>query len=303
MMSFFEIQSTIGEIENNSLLFEEKNFLKRIETIDFIAFQIIGEIDKLLLEKPQQENMMLLKYRAEKVKAALQKIDVKLFQKLRENIGRERHSGKGFKNLISEYFDFNLYYSEHQEEIGYDNLDIFINQLFYLQSMPELTIELEPEMVYYQKTPARIVFELTEKCDFAEEDVFFDLGSGLGQVAILINFLTGIKTKGIEIEPSFCDYARRCAAEFKLSNVSFINDDARNADYSEGTIFFMFTPFKGKILDDVLEILRQQSEQRKIKIITYGHCTAHVASQSWLEFATPNNDEIFKLSVFKSSHD
>ena len=114
-MRSFEIQSTIEEIENNSLLFEEKNFLKRIETIDFIAFLIIGEIEKLLLEKSQQENMTLLKYRTEKVIAALQKIDVKLFQKLRENIRKERHSGKEFKNLISEYFDFNLYHSEHQE--------------------------------------------------------------------------------------------------------------------------------------------------------------------------------------------
>jgi hypothetical protein len=29
--------------------------------------------------------------------------------------------------------------------------------------------------------------------------------------------------------------------------VEFINVDARQADYSEGTVFFMFTPFRGEI--------------------------------------------------------
>lgn len=106
----------------------------------------------------------------------------------------------------------------------------------------------------------------------------------MGQVAILVNLLAGITTKGIEFEPSFCEYAKGCVAELSLSNVSFINIDARKADYYEGTIFFMFTPFKGEILREVLEILRKESLLRKIKIITYGPCTAQVALENWLDW-------------------
>jgi SAM-dependent methyltransferase len=210
------------------------------------------------------------------------------------------YPGKEFKSLVNQYFDFNSACNKDQEEIGYDNLDIFINRLFPFETMPEQTKDLEPEMVYYQKTPARMVFELVEKSGFTKEDVFFDLGSGLGQVAILVNLLTGISVKGIEFEPAFYEYARDCAMELNLFNVTFINVDARKADYSEGTVFFMFTPFRGEMLQEVLDLLRKESLLRKIKIITYGPCTAQVALQSWLDFAAPKDDHIYKLGVFSS---
>jgi len=126
------------------------------------------------------------------------------------------------------------------------------------------------------------------------------LGSGLGQVTILINLLAGITARGIEFEPAFCDYAGDCAANLSLSNVTFINADARKADYSEGTVFFMFTPFRGEILQEVLEMLRKESLRRKIKIITYGPCTPLVAFQNWLNFATPGGNDLYRLGFFSS---
>ncbi|MFA6083673.1 class I SAM-dependent methyltransferase [Mucilaginibacter sp.] len=298
--AIFEIQLYIKAIEENVALYKEKSFEKRIESVDFIEFHVIDQIEGLLRKADQPDELIGLKYHAEKIKAELEKIDINLFQKLQANIRAGGYTRKGFKNLINEYVDFNLDDNQRQEEIGYDNLDIFINGLFPFQDMPEQTKELEPEMVYYQKTPARIVIELAEKSHFMNEDVFFDLGSGLGQVAILINLLAGITVKGVEFEPAFCNYARDCAAALNLSDVTFINTDARKADYSEGTVFFMFTPFRGEILQDVLEILRKESLHRKIKIITYGPCTAQVALQSWLSSADPYNGNIYKLGVFSS---
>jgi len=299
-MTVFEIQSHIEEIEHNSSLYEEKSFDKRIEVIDFLEFHIIDQIECLLQKTEQPDDLILLKFRVEKVKSQLEKIDINLFQKLRANVRKGKYTGQAFRNLVNEYVDFDLGNNAHQQEAGYDNLDIFINGLFLFQSMPEQTKDLEPEMVFYQKTPARIVFELVEKCPFTKDDVFFDLGSGLGQVAMLVNLLAGITVKGVEFEPVFCDYAQNCASELNLSGVTFVNADARNADYSQGTVFFMYTPFGGEMLQEVLELLRKESLLRKIKLITYGPCTAEVASQSWLNFAVPKNDNIYKLSIFNS---
>jgi hypothetical protein len=299
-LTIFEIRSYIGEIEKDPSLYEEKSFDKRMEVIDFIGFQVIDQIEELLQTTPQPDKLILLKCRAEKIKAELEEIDSKLFQRLQATIRIGGYTGKEFKDLVTEYVDFNIDSTQLQEETGYDNLDIFINGLSLLQAMPEQTKDLEPEMVYYQKTPARFVFELVERSHFTKEDVFFDLGAGLGQVAILVNLLAGIRAKGIEFEPAFCDYARDCAAALNLSNVTFLNVDARKADYSEGTIFFMFTPFKGEILQEVLELLRKESLRRKIKIITYGPCTAQVALQSWLDFTTPEDNNMYKLSYLNS---
>ncbi|MDB5025178.1 MAG: Histone methylation protein [Mucilaginibacter sp.] len=299
-MAVFEIQSAIEATEKNSLLYEEKSFDYRIEIIDFLGFHLIDQIDDLLRKTAESGPLILLKYRVEKVKSELEKIDSNLFQRLQANIRIGGYAAKEFKELINEYVHFNPDNTEHQEEAGYDNLDIFINGLFPLQIMPEPTKDLEPDMVYYQKTPARIVFELVKQAHFRKEDVFFDLGSGLGQVAVLVNLLAGITAKGVEFEPAFCEYASDCAAKLNLSNVTFINADARKTDYSEGTVFFMYTPFRGEILQEVLEVLRKESLRRKIKIITYGPCTAQVALQSWLDFSALKNGSIYKLGVFTS---
>jgi hypothetical protein len=298
--AIFEIRSDLEAVENNSLLYEDKNFEKRMEVADFIGFHIIDRIEELLRKTSESDQLILLKYRAEKILAELEEIDIRLFQKLRANIRARGCRGKEFKILVSEYVDFDLSDNEHQEEPGYDNLDIFINGLLSFQPMPEQTKDLEPEMVYYQKTPARIVFELAERGGFGKEDVFFDLGSGLGQAAILVNLLTGVTVRGIEFEPAFCAYAADCAAALNLSRVTFINADARKADYSEGTVFFMFTPFRGEMLQEVLAVLRKESQLRKIKIITYGPCTTQAALQSWLNFTGPKDDNIYKLGFFRS---
>jgi tRNA/tmRNA/rRNA uracil-C5-methylase (TrmA/RlmC/RlmD family) len=292
-MDILEIQAYIDDIEKNAALYEEKNFDQRMEIEDFLGL--------LVPDRPDQpDQLSLLHARTVKVRSELEEIDKKLFQQLREGIRRGRYRGKEFKNLIHDYVDFNVEGNEQQEDMGYDNLDAFINGLSLFQPMPEQTKALEPEMVYYQKTPARTVFELVEKVSFGKEDVFFDLGSGLGQVAILVNLLAGITVRGIEFEPAFCDYAMDCAADLNLSNVTFINIDARAADFSEGTIFFMFTPFKGEILQAVLAALKKESLQRKIKIITYGPCTVQVGLQNWLEPITPLADNIYSLAVFSS---
>lgn len=298
--AILEIESHIREIEKDFLLYEEKNFDTRIDAIDLLDFHIIGEIEGLLNKAAQTDKLILLKLRAEKAMGTLEEINANLFKKLRGKICMEKCRGEKFKDLIKEYVDFKISHNNHQEEAGYDNLDVFINGLLPYKAIPEQTKELESEMVYYQKTPARIVFELAESAHFMNNDVFFDLGSGLGQVAILVNLLSGIKVNGVEFEPAFCGYARECAVELNLPDVTFINADAREADYSAGTIFFMYTPFSGKMLQEVLEILRKESLKRKIKIITYGPCTNRVALQSWLNFGNSKADSIYKPCIFTS---
>jgi len=296
----FEMQSDIAGIEENVSIYEEKNFEERIDVIDFIGFRVIDQITELIGTATEPGELILLEYRAAKIKSGLEEIEVNLFQRLRTYIRANAYTRKQFKEMVSEYVSFDSGAQQQQEEPGYDNLDIFINSLFLIKTMPEQTRELEPEMIYYQKTPARIIFELVEKADFRDEDVFFDLGSGLGQVVILVNLLTGIRSKGIEFEPAFCAYADDCAAGLNLRAVEFMNVDARKADYSEGTVFFMFTPFKGEMLQEVLELLRRESLGRKIKLITYGPCTAQVALQRWLNCITPKSANIYKLAVFSS---
>ncbi|AYB29140.1 class I SAM-dependent methyltransferase [Chryseolinea soli] len=295
-----EMKTCLEAIGKNPALFSEDNFKDRMDAIEFIECQVLGQLELMLQKTDDPDQLTVLKQGAENVRSRLEKTNVALFERLRENIRSKRYTENDFRNLIHEYVESDLNPVGQREAIGYDNLDIFLNGLSTFLPMPEPTKHLEPEMVHYQKTPARIILELAEKSTFTKEDVFFDLGSGLGQVAILVNLLSGVPARGVEFEPAFCQYASACASQLNLSNVTFIHADAREVDYSEGTVFFLYTPFEGKMLQTVLGILEKESRDRKIKIFTYGPCTIKVAEQGWLDFFGTDVNDLYALGVFHS---
>ena len=299
-MVIYEIQSDIEAIQKNSALYEETNLNSRIEAIDYIEFNIIDRIDGLLQTINPPEELVPLKQYAQRVKRQLEDIDDNLFQRLRADIRTGGYTGTALKGLIDKYIGHNSKDSRQQDDLGYDSLDVFINSLLLTNPAPVETKVREPEMVYYQQTPARIIFELVEKAHLTREDVFYDLGSGLGQVPILVNLLSGATARGIEFEPAYCAYARGCAVEFNLPRVEFINVDARKADFSDGTVFFMYTPFEGRILQEVLEKLRGESRRKMIRLFTYGPCTSLVSRQSWLKSVDQNGAHLYQLGIFRS---
>ena len=62
-----------------------------------------------------------------------------------------------------------------------------------------------------------------------------------------------------------------------------IQADVRSVDLSDGTIFYLYTPFTGAVLNSVLEQLRLVALQHPIQICTYGPHLAAVTSQPWLQ--------------------
>ena len=185
-----------------------------------------------------------------------------------------------------------------KDTVGYDCLDTFINGLLHSRPPPSETRAREPGMVWFQKTPARIVFEMVEKARFTDADVFYDVGSGLGQVAILAHLLSGVAARGIEFEPAFCEHARACAADLDLPDVEFLQADAREADYSRGTVYFMYTPFEGTMLDEVLGKMRRDAKPG-FRLFTFGPCTPQVGRQDWLKSVGQTGQDIHSLGAFE----
>jgi hypothetical protein len=270
-----ELLDDINIIVNDERLYHERNFCLRAQAIDDIEFHIIDRIDGI-------NELSTLKQYAEKVKHDLETVDAKMFRQLRAKILTGEYRGQLLMEMIGEYFDKELNSFLREDKPGYDNLDVFFNGLLTDETLPAETEAREPEMVFYQKTPVRIILELIKRADFKPNDVFIDIGSGLGQLSILVNLFTSVIAKGIEFEPAFCSYASACAAGLNLTEVEFINTDARDADYSTGTVFFMYTPFDGKMLQDVLKKLSREAEKRTISVFTYGPCTVEVGKQRWL---------------------
>ncbi len=296
-----EILGEIRNIRKDETLYTETNFQLRSQAIDYLEFHVIDRIEGLMCAGNEVDELLLLKQLAIEVLTDLETVNATMFDLLRKKISLEGYRGKAFTDLIEAHFDNDLAGVLKQDTTGYDNLDMFLNGLLSSQTAPRETKVREPEMVFYQKTPARVIFELISKAEFTPHDVFYDLGSGLGQVVILVNLMASVTSIGVEFDPAFCSYAEACVAGLDLDNMQFINTDARYADYSSGTVFFMYTPFEGKMLDDVLQRLRSEAGKRTIKIFTYGPCTREVARQPWLTREVSITDHLGALGQFISA--
>jgi hypothetical protein len=75
----------------------------------------------------------------------------------------------------------------------------------------------------------------------------------------------------------------------------------READISDGTLFFMYTPFKGKMLAQVLERIRGEAQRRTIRIYSYGPSTLEISKQGWLEPLDSHSKQEYRLAGFKSA--
>ncbi|MGN6566911.1 MAG: class I SAM-dependent methyltransferase [Flavipsychrobacter sp.] len=283
-------------MENNVTLYDVINFSKRCDALDFLDFHVIDRISALSQETELRQELDKLNERAEIIKGRLEKIDSDLFDRIRQEIKSGALQKQAFLQLINKYCAVD----DSTDEEGYDELDAFINGLLLDQPLPEATAERTQEMVFYQQTPARIILELIKKAQFKATDVFYDLGSGLGHIGILVHLICGIKATGIEYEPAYCNYAKACTRALNLGNIEFVNADARNADYADGTVFFMYTPFTGSILQHVLNRLQEQSKKRAIRIFTYGPCSAIVAMQNWLQPLNGTGEDIYELYEYRS---
>lgn len=165
----------------------------------------------------------------------------------------------------------------------YDCLDALLGDVLQLDEPRARLAGLGPEMVFYQPTPARHILDMLERSALDERDVLIDLGSGLGQVPLLASLCTGARCIGIEWEAAYVDCARRCARALKLDRVTFVQGDARAADLAAGTLFYLYTPFAGAMLREMLDRLRAEAAGRAIRLCTLGPCSATVAQEPWLQ--------------------
>jgi SAM-dependent methyltransferase len=173
-----------------------------------------------------------------------------------------------------------------------------VSGIFQLREPAEPAFQRYPEMMPYQPTPVRHILHLIAASALSEHDLFVDIGSGLGHVPLLVSMLTGARSLGIEVQPASVAIAQQCAQNLHLSRVRFVAEDARVTDLSSGTVFYLYSPFTGSILCEVLNTLRLESTRRSIKVCSLGPCTGIVANEPWLKArALPH---LGRITVFES---
>ncbi len=121
---------------------------------------------------------------------------------------------------------------------------------------------------YHASGVAPILQALTE-VPVGSDDVVVDLGSGLGKVVLLAHLVTGATARGIEIQSALVDRSRATAARLGV-DVVFTHADVRDADLDDGTVFFLYAPFTGPVLAEIVCRLHAIARQREIVVCALG---------------------------------
>jgi hypothetical protein len=258
---------------------EPDQLYRRIDMLD--------QLDSLLvhhgaaLERP-------LRHRSEALMRELEAINRELYQSIREDIQR----GHGASRLLP----WVATVPEASDGERYDPLDVLVSGVLdFLE--PGDVPEPEAEMVFYQPTPARHVFDFMARASIGADDTVIDLGAGLGHVVLLTAICTPARCIGVELQSAYVSSARQCAQALNLQRASFLQQDVRHACLSSGTVFYLYTPFTGSVLQTVLGMLSREAERRAIRVCTLGSCTAAVAGEAWLtsdDACDPNHVAVFR---------
>lgn len=231
-----------------------------------------------------------LQLRAAELIGQLEAADARFFQRVQARLRRGMFTRAGMIDSLWRYAE------REDASIGYAPLDVLLAGVFDAGELPE-ELPRSAEMVAYQPAPGRVILSLLR--ELRAGDTFFDLGSGLGRVLIAAALFAGVRAKGVEFQPSFCAYAARAAQAVNAREVELIALDAREAPLADGDVFFLYTPFRGALLQSVLSKLRAIAALRPIRVCTFGPCTSEVASATWLELQRGRLDPN-ELAVFVS---
>ncbi len=128
------------------------------------------------------------------------------------------------------------------------------------------------------------------------EDVFYDIGCGMGRIVCSMARKSVKKCVGIELLEPLCEKARANAAHLRgrKSPIEIICNDAASADVSDGTIYWLFNPFGESTLRETLANIRcsLRENPRRIRAVYYNStCEQVFLGAGWLhktrEFRAP----------------
>lgn len=141
-----------------------------------------------------------------------------------------------------------------------------------LLQMPRLTLG-EDRVPFGQMNMASRALRIADFLEVVRpgpDDRLVDIGCGSGKVALTLAASCRARVTGVEYDAGHVQTARAHAERLGLSNLTLVHADARTADLSEGTAFYLYYPFYGEVAQVVAARLGALARTRKIVIYASG---------------------------------
>ena len=108
--------------------------------------------------------------------------------------------------------------------------------------------------VHYAPTPYSEIFRLLRMVELGDDDVFLDLGSGMGRTTFAASWMGAKRAIGVDIVPELYNKSNANLRRSRLFGrpIEFVCVDAANYRNPDVTVLFMYHPFGEATLRQVL---------------------------------------------------
>ncbi|HET8934543.1 MAG TPA: class I SAM-dependent methyltransferase [Polyangiales bacterium] len=175
--------------------------------------------------------------------------------------------------------------------------DAWLDLVLGLDDLPADGPELPRGCVPYLPCPVDVLLRVIDHAGVEASDVFVDIGSGLGRATTLVHLLTGAGAIGLEIQSALAATAREVAARLSLERVPCIQGDAAALTglVTVGTVFFLYCPFGGQHLQQVLDQLESIARTRMLRV-----CCVDLPLPA-CEWLKPDHALFTDLAIYRST--
>lgn len=154
------------------------------------------------------------------------------------------------------------------DAVPWKDRDAWVDRLLQVGEVSGDGPDLPPGCVPYLPCPVSAVVEMVDRAEVGPNDVFVDVGCGVGRAVFLTHLLTGAAGLGVEVQSSLVKLASAHAERLNLPGTRFIHGDAVDelSPLNLGTVFFLYCPFSGERLERLLGGLASLAKTRRIRI-------------------------------------
>ncbi|HEV7556273.1 MAG TPA: hypothetical protein VGO00_12485 [Kofleriaceae bacterium] len=179
-----------------------------------------------------------------------------------------------------------------------DARDAWLDRVLGLGAPPADGPDLPRGCVPYVPCGVDALIEIVDSAEVGPTDVFVDVGSGVGRAMALVHLLTGAAVIGIEIQPRLVQAARDIARVVS-SRILNVHGDATELTgcIMIGSVFFLYCPFSGERLQQVLTDLEAIAQTRPIRVCCVD---LPLPACAWLAAEPAASGSV---TVYRSAHD
>jgi hypothetical protein len=146
--------------------------------------------------------------------------------------------------------------------------DEWLNLVLGLGELPDDDPRLPSGCVPYLPSSVESLLRVVERASIRADDVFVDVGAGVGRAGAFVHLVTGASVIGVEIQPRLVAASRELAARLGISRWTCVEGDAAEvaSSLTAGSIFFLYCPFGGERLTKLMASLEAIARTRTIRV-------------------------------------